>query len=49
MMVIMTCPDCGSNLDYVVSDDRQDKEYTHIFEICTHCGFTKSYVEYKDS
>jgi len=46
---MMYCPDCKSELYYIVADDRQDKDYTHIFEICSHCGFTKAYVEYSDN
>jgi RNase P subunit RPR2 len=42
------CPDCNHPLGYVVSDDREHKDYTHIFEICVNCGYTKAYVEYKD-
>lgn len=42
------CPDCDHPLGYVVADDRQDKDYTHIFEICANCGYTKAYVEYRD-
>jgi RNase P subunit RPR2 len=45
----MNCPDCGTAFSYTVSDDRSDKEYKHIFEICHHCGYTKAYVEYTNN
>jgi len=43
------CPDCGSSdLYYSVTDDREHEDYVHMYEICTHCGFRKAFVEYKD-
>lgn len=44
--IMMTCPQCDTPLSFTVSDDRSDKEYKHIFEICNYCGYTKAYVEY---
>ena len=29
-------------------DDREHADYVHMYEICTHCGFRKAFVEYKD-
>jgi hypothetical protein len=46
---MVDCPDCGTQLSYTVSDDRSDKGYKHIFEICHHCGYTKAYVEYANN
>lgn len=43
---MLNCPDCGAPLNFMVSDDKQDEEYTHIYEICGYCGYTKSFVEY---
>lgn len=45
---LLYCPDCNSDLQYVVVDDKEDKVYTHLLEVCSHCGYTKSYVEYED-
>jgi len=45
---MIDCPDCDGTLSYVVSDDRSDKDYTHIYEMCAHCGYVKAYVDYKD-
>ena len=42
------CPDCGSPLGYTVADDREDSEYRHILEICAHCGYIKTFVDYLD-
>lgn len=45
---MILCPDCGSDLEFMVIDDKEDSTYTHIYEMCVHCGFTKSYVDYED-
>ena len=46
---MMHCPDCATLLNYSVSDDRTEKDYKHIYEICVHCGYVKAYVDYVDS
>ena len=46
MIGAMNCPDCDSRLGITT----QDKEgFFHIYEICAYCGYTKAYVDYKDS
>jgi|AntAceMinimDraft_6_1070360.scaffolds.fasta_scaffold07055_7 hypothetical protein len=44
----MNCPDCEVRLDYFVSDDKNDINNFHLYEICTHCGYNKTYIDYKD-
>jgi len=46
---MINCPDCNGPLSYTVSDDRSDKDYKHIYEICAHCGYIKAYVDYADN
>jgi hypothetical protein len=40
------CPDCGYQLNFLVADDREDAGYTHLYEFCAYCGYTKSFVDY---
>lgn len=42
----MYCPDCDSALGVTTQDH---KEFFHIYEICAYCGYTKAYVDYKNS
>ena len=44
----LNCPECGEDVYYAVMDDRQDKDYVHLCEICTNCGFTKVFVDHRD-
>jgi len=43
---MLDCPECGESLHLTVSDDREDPTYTHLYEICINCGYTKSFVDY---
>lgn len=43
---MLNCPDCDGPLNFMVADDKEDKGYTHIYEICVYCGYTKSFVDY---
>jgi len=42
----MNCPDCDSKIGVTT---KEDKDFFHIYEICAYCGYTKAYVDYKDS
>lgn len=44
---MLSCPECDTPLQFMVSDDLEDPEYTHLIELCVYCGYTKSYVEYE--
>lgn len=45
----MNCPECDANLGVTVMDDREDKNYRHILELCAYCGYQKAYVDYLDN
>lgn len=45
---MLNCPQCDTPLSFSVADDREDPEYTHIYEICVYCGYTKTFVDYID-
>lgn len=42
----MRCPQCQSTLR-VVAESKKD--FTHIFEMCSFCGYAKAFVDYLDS
>lgn len=44
----MPCPECDTPLGVTVADDREDKGYKHIIEICAYCGYTRAFVDYLD-
>ena len=45
-MGAMNCPDCDSRLGFTT---KEAEDFFHIYEICAYCGYTKAYVDYKDS
>lgn len=45
---MLNCPECDNPLGYLVVDDREDPIYTHLYEICENCGYSKAYVDYED-
>jgi len=41
----MNCPECNEKIEFMI---KNFNTLFHFYEMCTHCGYVKTYIDYKD-